>query len=338
VSPVGAWDGPALTDGLALIVNPAATRVGVDTAARVRSALGPGSPRPVVATSAADTIVEARRARDAGARVVAVVGGDGTVGAVAAVLAGTEVALLPLSGGSTNVFARGLGWDADLWRALAQVPGGLRAPRRTLRLGEVILDGRPARTMCVNAGVGVDAATVRWVESHPRAKRTLRQVAFAAAAVGPGARALARGRVLRVGAGPGPLVPAATCMVACGHPYAFVGPRPLELMPRADWDGVLEWLALARPSPAAAAAALLGGLGDGAHLALAPLMGGTTRGEVRIAAPRGAHVQVDGEALGPVRTAVVRPGPLLRVVAPPAPPPVPGHPAPGVKPAAAPAE
>jgi len=318
VSARTAADGPAIgAGGLALIVNPAATKVRPDTPARVRAglaALGPVT--PVVATSAADTVVEAQRAVAAGARVVAVVGGDGTVNAVAAVVAGTDAMLLPLPGGSTNVFARGVGWPADLGRSLDEVPRALHAAPRVLRLGEVELDGRPGRTVCVNVGVGLDAAAVAWVEAHPRFKHALRQVAFAAAVAGPGLRALVRRAPLWISVDGAPPVRAVTLMVGCGRPYAYVGPRPLNLMPRADWDGTLEWLSLARPSPPAAAAALLGGLRGGRHLAAPALMGGTTRGEVRVRGVRPAPVQADGEALGPAHEVVVRPGPVLRVVVP----------------------
>ncbi len=48
-------------------------------------------------------------------------GGDGTCAAVSGVLAGSNIALTPLPGGTMNAFARDLGYDADLLTAISQV-------------------------------------------------------------------------------------------------------------------------------------------------------------------------------------------------------------------------
>ena len=71
----------------------------------------------------------ARPAR--GVEVVAVLGGDGTLNEAADGLVGTETALAPLPGGSTNVYARTLGIAHDPVDATTQLLGSLE--RRSFR-------------------------------------------------------------------------------------------------------------------------------------------------------------------------------------------------------------
>lgn len=300
-----------------VVVNPRATRVQPDTHRRIVDALGDADVAQVIITQdAAHTVEEAHRARREGVDVVVTLGGDGTVQAVAAALAGGSVALLPMPGGSTNVFTRGLGWPFALDECLAGVGAALRNPPRHTHLGLIRLDRGEERVMCVNAGIGVDAATVRWVEENPHLKHRFKQGAFAAAAVGPGARAfLGRPRLL-VSMDDHPPVPVASFLAACGRPYTFVGARRLDLLPRADWDGTLEWLGIARGNPLGAGRAVVGALRGGAHLAAPLVMGGTTRGHVRVESRNPVDVQADGEALGTARAVTIRPGPVLRALVP----------------------
>lgn len=299
-----------------LIVNPRATRVRPGDEAALAVTLGGTGGSVVVARSAADTVVQAHRAVAAGFGVVGLLGGDGTVAAVAAAVAGTGAALLPLPGGSTNVFSRGVGWPSDWRRCLPLLPAALAGARREVRLGALTLDGGPPHVMCVNLGVGLDGAAVRWVETHPGLKHGLRQMAFALAILGPGVREMRRGTPVAVSDGGGRPVRVATVIVACGRPYAFAGPLPLDLLPNASWDGRLEWVGLTSAAPLPAARALLGALRGGRHLARPRVVGGRTGGEVRIRAGRPMPVQVDGETLGEAREVVVRPGARLAVVVP----------------------
>lgn len=55
-------------------------------------------------------------------QVIAVVGGDGTISSVAALLVGTEAILAPLPGGTLNHFTKDLGIPQDLSEALARLP------------------------------------------------------------------------------------------------------------------------------------------------------------------------------------------------------------------------
>ena len=116
------WTGPtaqpgAGADGDALacvIVNPSKPAVTADFRRRLARALRSAGYRGPVwldTTVAEPGATQARLAVASGARLVIAVGGDGTVRAVAAGLAGTDVELgvIPL-GRETRAFADALGW------------------------------------------------------------------------------------------------------------------------------------------------------------------------------------------------------------------------------------
>jgi diacylglycerol kinase family enzyme len=95
---------------------------------------------------------QARAAVDAGAEVVFVCGGDGTVMACASGLVDTEAALAVLPCGTGNLLAANLGLSGDLAGGIeVAIEGG----RRKLDLGAV--RGTPTRFFTVMAGMGFDA-------------------------------------------------------------------------------------------------------------------------------------------------------------------------------------
>lgn len=159
---------------LTLIINPVASSVTRQRARMVHSALARAGDVSVVETERREHATElAREAARTGVGAVVVLGGDGAVNEVANGLAGTETALAPLPGGSTNVYARTLGYDRRLSRAVDQLLDTLSAgsPRR-LALGLVeseSANGAPvkARRFCFHAGLGFDAAVVEWVDGRP---------------------------------------------------------------------------------------------------------------------------------------------------------------------------
>ncbi|MET7392549.1 diacylglycerol kinase family protein [Dactylosporangium sp. NPDC005572] len=95
----------------------------------------------------------AEQAVAAGAEVVLACGGDGTVMAVASVLAGTGVALALIPSGTGNLLATNLGVTRDVTAALAVATGG---ERRRIDVG--VVEG--AGLFTVMAGMGFDAAMV----------------------------------------------------------------------------------------------------------------------------------------------------------------------------------
>ncbi|MDX6554001.1 MAG: hypothetical protein QOD86_196 [Miltoncostaeaceae bacterium] len=298
---------------IALIVNPVATRLRPGHRERVVRVLAPAGLTWVWATaSGGDAVRLANLAADEGADVVVTLGGDGTAADVAGALAGRAVAMAPLPAGSTNVFGRAAGWPAALDPAIAAV--GARVARgsiRSLTLGRIAAGG-VERTFCVNAGVGIDAETTDWVEARPRLKRRLRQGAFVIGATRAGLR---RSPAIRVSADGGAEMAAATLIAACGGPYAWLGRRPLDLVPGADFDGVLAWLAVLRARPHELARLTARALRGGALEGHAALIHGRAGRELVVRADAPVAVQADGEPLGRHTEVRMRPGPALRLIA-----------------------
>ena len=110
---------PSAAQPIEVLVNPRAGGEGAGLAASLRERLGAGSRVRVVA--AARLAEETAAVAAAGAPVLAVAGGDGSLVTAARVLAGTRTALAPLPTGTLNHFARRLGLTSldDALRALA---------------------------------------------------------------------------------------------------------------------------------------------------------------------------------------------------------------------------
>ena len=307
---------------VALIVNPVATKASRALREQVARALAPhGLEWSLVTEAPGDAARLATRAAAEGAAVVVTVGGDGTVADVAGALAGGPVALAPLPGGNANVFARAIGWPPAASQAIPLLGRALDRPLlRDASLGLLHIDGRP-RVFAINCGVGLDAATVEWIEARPRTKRRLRQAGFA---LGAAVAAVRSRRVPHLAVevngvdGPG----AVAVLVACGTPYTYLGRRPLDLVPGAAFDGRLAWVALTRARPhELARLAALALRGRELPLDGPALQGGRAPVGLVIRSPEPAPVQADGEALGRHREVRVTPGPVLRVIDPrPTPP------------------
>ena len=150
-----------------IIVNPYATTVSDRLKNLVVYALQGRYEVETVTTEAQNHATEiGREVRDHGYDVVVAFGGDGTLNEVANGLAGTDVPVSVLPGGSTNVVCRTLGIPNDVVDAtehlLALVDAW--APRR-VDLGTV-----DERHFVFSCGVGIDATVVKRVDAHPRLK------------------------------------------------------------------------------------------------------------------------------------------------------------------------
>lgn len=150
-----------------LIVNPYATTVSNRLKNLVVYALQGRFEVETVDTEAQNHATEiGREVRDHGYDVVVAFGGDGTLNEVANGLAGTEVPVSVLPGGSTNVVCRTLGIPGDVVDATEHLLALADewAPRK------IDLGAAGERRFVFSCGVGIDATVVRRVDAHPRLK------------------------------------------------------------------------------------------------------------------------------------------------------------------------
>lgn len=305
-----------MAERVALVVNPRATRVRPALIQMTIDALGPLDAAEVASTEhAGHGGVLATAAAERGATVIVVLGGDGTVSEVAAALAGTDVALVPLSGGSTNVFARALGWPHPASAAIPLLRPALDLPAwRDIHIGRVRA-GTIDQVFCVNVGVGLDADAVQLVEARPWLKRRLRHLGFGAATVAAAVKAARHPAELVAVVDSGPPQRFTSLIAACGSPYAFLGPRPLDLVPGADFgDPRLRWMGLQSAGLGAVAGAVGGALRGGSHLGRATIADGWAGEEISVQSTHPVAVQADGEPLGWHTRIRITPGPQLRVL------------------------
>jgi len=163
-----------------IIVNPYATTVSDRLKNLVVYALQGRFEVETVSTEAQNHATEiGREVRDHGYDVVVAFGGDGTLNEVVNGLAGTDVPVSVLPGGSTNVVCRTLGIPNDVVDAtehlLALVDDW--RPRR-IDLGKV-----DDRHFVFSCGAGIDATVVKRVDAHPRLKSAAGPYYFTWAAV-----------------------------------------------------------------------------------------------------------------------------------------------------------
>ena len=109
----------------------------------------------------------ARGAVTDGFEAVVVLGGDGTLNEVANGLAGSDVALGALPGGSTNVFARTVGFTNDPIDATGELLNAMHDAKKK-RIG---LGNANGRYFLFHVGIGFDAAVVERVEKTASLKR-----------------------------------------------------------------------------------------------------------------------------------------------------------------------
>jgi diacylglycerol kinase family enzyme len=153
-----------------IIVNPYATTVSDRLRNLVVYALQGRYEVEAVSTEAQNHATEiGREVADHGYDIVVAFGGDGTLNEVANGLAGTDVPVSMLPGGSTNVVCRTLGIPNDVVDATEHLLtlADDWAPRK-IDLGKV-----DERYFVFACGVGIDATVVERVDAHPRMKSRL---------------------------------------------------------------------------------------------------------------------------------------------------------------------
>jgi len=283
-----------------LIVNTTASSVTARKRVVIQKALSADHDLEMMETSRRGHAARlARGAARRGVEVVAVLGGDGTLNEAADGLVGTETALAPLPGGSTNVYARTLGIAHDPVDATSQLLGSLER-RSFQRIGLGQVNGRYFLFHC---GVGFDAAVVSWVERHSAIKRYAAHPLFVVAAFDTWLRTYdhSHGR-FDVTLGSGEVIEGGTLtIVSKTSPYTYMGSRPLRIAPAAGLDTPLSVsVVTTRTAPAMlslAAAALLSPEAVQRHPNVEHRDGVFS---ATITSPEPFPYQVDGDYLGEV--------------------------------------
>jgi diacylglycerol kinase family enzyme len=179
---------------------------------------------------------------------VVVLGGDGTGNEAANGLAGTSTALGSLPGGSTNVFARTLGYTNDPVAAAGELLAALREQPTGIR--RVGLGSANGRYFLFHAGLGYDAAVVEQVERRGSLKRFAGHPLFLYASMMTWLRHYDHTEphfdlLIDEGSEAGRVITDAyfaLCLKT--NPYTFLGNRPLNVAPEADLDSAFSVVAL----------------------------------------------------------------------------------------------
>jgi diacylglycerol kinase family enzyme len=218
---------------LLLIVNASASSVTARARVVIQKALSADHRVTLAETSRRGHATRlAQGAAAEGIDVVVVLGGDGTLNEAANGLAGTPTALGVLPGGSTNVFARGIGMTNDPIEATGELLGALgRKSLQRIPLGSV-----NGRYFLFHVGAGFDAAVVSQVERRPGLKRYAGHALFVYAAFATWVRHYDRSRPrFSVRHSDGEVVDDAYLAICLkNNPYTYLGSTPLNVAPEAS--------------------------------------------------------------------------------------------------------
>jgi diacylglycerol kinase family enzyme len=188
-----------------------------------------------------------REAVQEGFEVVVAFGGDGTLNEAANGLAGTDVPLTHLPGGSTNVVCKMIG-----------VPGEIvDATEHLLRMADdwqprrIDLGRAAGRYFVASAGYGLDAAVTKAVDLKPALKHRYGEWYFTWAAVRTFFRHyLVRPPHLELETADGTTLGGIDTIVQNGDPYTYFDARPLHVAVNSRLDsGLLAGAMLHRATP-----------------------------------------------------------------------------------------
>ncbi len=216
----------AIKKRMLIIVNPYATTVSDRLKNLVVYALQARYEVEAVDTEAAEHAIEiGREARDGGYDIVVAFGGDGTLNEVANGLAGTDVPVSVLPGGSTNVVCRTLGIPHDVVDATEHLIS-LADDFQPFKIDLGAVNGRRFVFAC---GVGLDATVVRKVDSHPRLKARARQWYYTWAAITGFYRHYLRDPIRLELEANGQKLEGVTAIAQNSRPFTYFGEIPIEI-------------------------------------------------------------------------------------------------------------
>src|SRR5205823_10544665 len=237
----------APTKRMLIIVNPYATTVSDRLKNLVVYALRGSYHVDAIDTERRDHATElCREAAREGYDVVVAFGGDGTVNEAANGLAGSDTPLSCLPGGRTNVYCRMLGIPIDVVDATEHL---LRiaddwSPRR------VDLGWMNERKFLFSAGMGLDAAVVERVDSHPHLKARFGPWYFVEAAVSTFLRSYVVNPPRLEVEVDGRTIGGVSVFIQNAERYTYFKDRPVELVEGARFDsGDLAGVVLTRARP-----------------------------------------------------------------------------------------
>ncbi len=284
-----------------LIVNATASSVTARTRVVIQKALGADHDLEVAETSRRGHAARlARGAATEGFEVVAVLAGDGTLNEAADGLIGTDTALAPLPGGSTNVYARTLGIADDPVEATSVLLDSLeRRSFQRIGLGRI-----GDRHFLFHCGVGFDAAVVEAVERRAAFKRYAAHPLFVVAAFDTWLRTYdhSRGR-FSITLDDGETIDGGTMLIISKtSPYTYIGHTPFVVAPAAGLATAMSFTVVkARHAPSIlsiAGRALISPRLLHRHRDIVQRDGVTT---ATITSDEPFPYQVDGDYLGDVR-------------------------------------
>lgn len=228
-----------------IIVNPYATTVSDRLKNLVVYALQSRYEVEAIDTEASEHAIEiGRDAQHGEYDIVVAFGGDGTLNEVANGLAGTDVPVSVLPGGSTNVVCRTLGIPNDVVDAtehLISIADDFN-PRK-IDLGRI--NGRHFVFAC---GMGLDATVVKRVDSKPNLKARAGQWYFTWATVSGFYREYLRNPVRMAVELEGNRFEGITTVLQNSDPFTYFGDRPVRVCDGAALDNGTLSLAVLRRS------------------------------------------------------------------------------------------
>ncbi len=304
-----------------LVVNTAATATTGKTRDVIARALASELKVDVVETTHRGHAAEfgTQALRD-GVDMVVVLGGDGTVNEVVNGLlvdgpSPHVPTLAVVPGGSTNVFSRALGLSRNPVEATAEILDSVRAGHpRLINLGRA-----DERWFTFTAGFGYDADVVHRVEGLRAGGRPSTHGLYLRAAIAQfyASRTRRRGPITMRIEGAPDQSGFFLCVAANTEPWTFLGPRPVTLIPGADFDSGLDLYALRRTGTIrmlAHAVRALRGREPARHGSVRTI---SDARDVLLTGARPLGVQVDGDYLGQQPTLRLRSvSAALQVVAP----------------------
>ena len=288
-----------------IIVNPYATTVSDRLKNLVVYALQGRYEVEAELTEAKDHATEiGREAADGNYDVVVAFGGDGTLNEIANGVAGTDIPVSVLPGGSTNVVCRTLGIPNDVVDATEH----LLALADNFKPRKVDLGTANGRRFVFACGAGLDATAAKHVDAHPKLKaRGGRWFYVSTAVSGFYRRYLVNPATMRVESERGSAT-GITAIVQNSDPFTYFGGQPVRICEGAAIDnGTLSTAVLRRAAqrdvPTIIARALTNRLTIADHRQIDHFEGLT---DARITATsanadgtaRPFPVQVDGDYIG----------------------------------------